>query len=168
MTRFDVSANGEKMLFGQARTLVRSLPTTQPLQAGRGRSEAGRHGGATSIRAPSGSRCTTRFGGSQRDFFYDPGFTAWTSRAAEKRYEPYSSTSAHRGDLNYLFQEMLGDLSVGHLYVGRRRFAGADAVQGGLLGADYAIENGRYRFAKHLQRRELEPGSCVRRSRSRA
>ncbi len=30
-------------------------------------------------------------------------------------------------------------------------------MKGGLLGADYAVENGRYRFAADLQRRKLEP-----------
>jgi tricorn protease len=51
--------------------------------------------------------------------------------------------------LNYLFREMLGELSVGHLFV----FGGDIAnepkrVRGGLLGADYKLENGRYRFAR--------------------
>ena len=53
----------------------------------------------------------------------------------------------------------------------RRRFAGrAEAVPGGLLGADYAVENGRYRFKKvfgglnwtpELRAPLAEPGSEV-------
>ena len=44
---------------------------------------------------------------------------------------------------------MLGELSLGHVYIARRRPAGGrSASRGGLLGADYAIENGRYRFAR--------------------
>ena len=54
----------------------------------------------------------------------------------------------HRADLNYLFQEMLGELSVGHLYVGGGDVPDPRRVAGGLLGADYKIENGRYRFRK--------------------
>jgi len=50
--------------------------------------------------------------------------------------------------LNYLFQEMLGELSVGHLYVQGGDRPDAKRVRGGLLGADLKVENGRYRFAR--------------------
>src|SRR4029077_8841247 len=44
----------------------------------------------------------------------------------------------------------LSELSVGHSYITNRGdpFAETKTVPGGLLGADYAIENGRYRFRK--------------------
>jgi tricorn protease len=54
----------------------------------------------------------------------------------------------HRADLNYLFNEMLGNLTVQHLYVAGGDSARPAVVAGGLLGADYSIENGRYRFKK--------------------
>ncbi len=84
----------------------------------------------------------------ERDFFYDPGFHGLDLAAAEKKYEPYLAAVAHRADLNYVFSEMLGELSVGHLYVGGGAFPPVKSVPGGLLGADYSVENGRYRFAK--------------------
>jgi tricorn protease len=43
---------------------------------------------------------------------------------------------------------MLGELSVGHLYVSGGDTPQPDRVRGGLLGADYKIENGRYRIAR--------------------
>ena len=43
---------------------------------------------------------------------------------------------------------MLGELTVGHLYVGGGDAPEAKRVPGGLLGADFSIENGRYRFAR--------------------
>ena len=43
---------------------------------------------------------------------------------------------------------MLGELSVGHLYVGGGASRELKRLKGGLLGADYTIENGRYRFAR--------------------
>ncbi len=49
--------------------------------------------------------------------------------------------------MNYLFREMLGELSVGHLFVAGGAHPELKRVPGGLLGADYRIENGRYRFA---------------------
>ncbi len=84
----------------------------------------------------------------ERDFFYDPGAHGLDLKAAEKKYEPYLEGVAHRQDLNYLFSEMLGELSVGHLYVGGGALPQPKRVSGGLLGCDYRIENGRYRFAR--------------------
>jgi tricorn protease len=84
----------------------------------------------------------------ERDFFYDPNYHGLNLAAAEKRYAPYLDGLASRADLNYLFSEMLGELSVGHLYVGGGSSPEVRRVRGGLLGADFTIENGRYRFAR--------------------
>jgi len=84
----------------------------------------------------------------ERDFFYDPGHHGLDLKAAEKKYEPYLERLGSRADLNYLFNEMLGEISVGHLYVGGGAQPEVRRVRGGLLGADYKIENGRYRFAR--------------------
>jgi tricorn protease len=48
----------------------------------------------------------------ERDFFYDPGYHGLDLAAAEKKYEPYLESVASRADLNYLFQDMLGELTV--------------------------------------------------------
>jgi len=50
--------------------------------------------------------------------------------------------------LNYLFSEMLGELTVGHLFAGGGDVPDVKRVQTGLLGADYKLENGRYRFVR--------------------
>lgn len=84
----------------------------------------------------------------QRDFFYDPGLHGVDLAKFSARYEPFLAGIAHREDLNHLFREMLGELSVGHLYVGGGAMPETRNVGGGLLGADYSVENGRYRFAK--------------------
>jgi len=84
----------------------------------------------------------------ERDFFYDPNTHGLNLKAAEEKYLPYAENVASREDLNYLFAEMLGDLSVGHLFVGGGAYPEVKKVPGGLLGADYKIENGRYRFAR--------------------
>ena len=56
---------------------------------------------------------------------------------------------AIRSDLNRVLQWMSSELSVGHHNVGGGDGPPTrDAVPGGLLGADYSIENGRYRFKK--------------------
>ena len=53
----------------------------------------------------------------ERDFLYDPGFHGLDLQKAEKHYRPFVDQVASRRDLNYLFQEMLSDLSLGHVYV---------------------------------------------------
>jgi tricorn protease len=83
----------------------------------------------------------------ERDFFYDPGYHGLDLKAAEKLYEPWLERIASRDDLNYLFEEMLGELTVGHVFVAGPR-DDEKHVQTGLLGADYTVENGRYRFAR--------------------
>jgi tricorn protease len=83
----------------------------------------------------------------EREFFYDPHLHGLDLEKAQKRYAPFLEAVASRTDLNYLFAEMLGEMTVGHLGVGGGDIPRADRVPTGLLGADYIIENGRYRFA---------------------
>jgi tricorn protease len=84
----------------------------------------------------------------EREFFYDPKAHGFDLAAAEKRYAPYLENIVSRRDLNYLFAEMLGGIEVGHLGVGGGDMPAVRRVPTGLLGADYAVENGRYRFAR--------------------
>ncbi len=84
----------------------------------------------------------------ERDFFYDPNHHGLDLAAAERRYAPYLEGLASRADLNYLFEEMLGELTVGHMFIGGGDIPKPKEVPGGLLGADYAVENGRYRFKR--------------------
>ena len=84
----------------------------------------------------------------ERSFFYDPHYHGVNTVSEEAKFKPYLDQVGSRSDLNYLFQEMLGDFSIGHL----RGFGGSiphpNRVPGGLLGADYEIVNGRYRIKR--------------------
>jgi tricorn protease len=84
----------------------------------------------------------------ERDFFYDPNHHGLDLEATSSKYATYVDSLAHRADLNYLFQEVFGELTVGHLYVSGGDIPNPNRIAGGLLGCDYAIENGRYRFGK--------------------
>ncbi len=84
----------------------------------------------------------------ERDFLYDPGLHGLNLEAAKKKYEPYLENIASRQDLNYLFTEMLGEITVGHMFVGGGDVPEPKRVKTGLLGADYSVENGRYRFTR--------------------
>ncbi|MFN3649193.1 MAG: PDZ domain-containing protein [Armatimonadota bacterium] len=93
----------------------------------------------------------------QRDFFYDPNHHGLDLKATSARYEPYLENLATRADLNYLFREMLGELTVGHLYVSGGATPEVQRVPGGLLGADYTVENGRYRFSRIYEGENWDP-----------
>ncbi len=84
-----------------------------------------------------------------RDYFYAPNMHGVDWTAMKRKYEPLLADVATRSDLNRVLQWMSSELTVGHHRVG-----GGDTpespspVPGGLLGADYEIANGRYRFKK--------------------
>jgi len=84
-----------------------------------------------------------------RDYFYDPNMHGADWPAMKEKYAIFLPHLAHREDLNDVLRWMSSELSVGHHRVG-----GGDTlwetedIEGGLLGADYEIHEGRYRFAK--------------------
>jgi len=84
-----------------------------------------------------------------RDFFYDPNFHGADWKAMKAKYAAFLPDLACRADLNRLIQWMCSELAVGHHRLSGGDFPASPArVPGGLLGADYAVENGRYRFRK--------------------
>ena len=93
----------------------------------------------------------------ERSYFYDPNFHGAPTASDERRYEPYVASIASRADLNYVFQDMLGEFSVGHLRGNGGAIPRARHVPGGLLGADYAIRNNRYCLTKIYSGGEFNP-----------
>ena len=84
----------------------------------------------------------------ERDFFYDPGMHGLDLDAIREKYEPYLAHIASRQDLEYLFEEMLSNLTVSHLAITGGDHPDTQGTETGLLGADYVAEHGRYRFAR--------------------
>lgn len=84
-----------------------------------------------------------------RDFFYDPNMHGCDWQAMKAKYEKFLPELSCRDDLNRVIMWMCSELAVGH-----HRGGGGDTpyerktIQVGLLGADYEIANGRYRFKK--------------------
>jgi len=84
-----------------------------------------------------------------RDYFYAPNMHGVDWKAMRQKYSVFLPHLATRNDLNRVMQWMFSELSVGHHRVGGGDFLyQPKSVPGGLLGADYSIENGRYRFKK--------------------
>jgi len=71
-----------------------------------------------------------------RDFFFDPNMHGVDWAAIRARYEPLVAHVNHRNDLTYIIGEMIGELNVGHAYVGGGDRPTADRIQLGLLGAE--------------------------------
>ena len=84
----------------------------------------------------------------ERDYLYASNYHGLDIDATEKQYGAYLPGIVSREDLNYLFREMLGKLSIGHMFIEGGDIPKVPPLPVGLLGADYTIENGRYRFAK--------------------
>ncbi len=81
----------------------------------------------------------------EREFFYDPHYHGLDLKKISAKYEPYLSGLGSRSDLTYLQHEMLGELTVGHMFI-QAPNRNQDAPKTGLLGADYSIEHDRYKF----------------------
>jgi tricorn protease len=77
----------------------------------------------------------------------------------KKKYASYLDGIASREELTYLFQECLGEMTVGHMFVGGGEAPEPKKVKGGLLGADYSLENGRYKIARVYDGENWNPGT---------
>jgi tricorn protease len=150
ITQLYFSANGEKVLFRQG------PPPTGPWiiagtvaapKAGEGTLNLGEMEVYVDPRA-EWNQMYREVWRIQRDFLYDPNHHGLNIPATEKKYSAYLAGVGGRGDLNYLFVEMLGEVTIGHMFIGGGDIPKPRQVKGGLLGADYKVENGRYRFAR--------------------
>jgi tricorn protease len=143
---FDVSRDGEKILYQQkAAWAIAALST--PIKPGEGVLATGDIQVATDPRAEWQDMYHEAFR-LQRAFFYDPSYHGLDLAATERFYARYIDGLGGRPDLDYLLKEALGNLTVGHLFVFSAGAGPGKAPANGLLGADYAADQGRWRFAK--------------------
>jgi len=144
---FILTADKKKMLiFSQ--NMIAIVPSAGKPQPGQGRLNVD----AVEIRVNPQAEWRQMFDEAwriNRDYFYDPGMHGADWKAMKAKYAGFLPDIPCRADLNRLIQWMCSELAVGH-----HRVAGGDfpnqpkRVPGGLLGADYAVENGRYRIVK--------------------
>jgi len=84
----------------------------------------------------------------QRDYLYVPNMHGANWPRMKEMYGAMLPYVAHRADLNYLLDNMGAEIAIGHSYVRGGAMPEVPANPGGLLGADFAIEGGRYKIAK--------------------
>jgi tricorn protease len=169
-TQFAVSHDGEKMLYRQGQDKWFLTAAGAPPKPGEGAIKLEDLEVRVEPRAEWKQiyRETWRL---QRDFLYDPNAHGLDLAATEKKYAPYLDGLGSRHDLSVLMEEMLGELCLGHVYVaGGDMAAEPKDLKTGLLGADYAVEGDRYKFAKiyrgegwnpDLRAPLLQPGAGV-------
>jgi tricorn protease len=168
VTVFALSDNGEKMLYKQGDNWFINDAGKAP-EPGKGQLNTA----ALEVRVSPRDEWSQMYHEVwriERDFFYDPSYHGYDIAAAEKRFEVYLPGIASRADLSYLFREMLSYIAVGHMFIRGGTQPETPHISVGLLGADYTIENNRYRFAKilsgenwnpHLQAPLTQPGVNV-------
>jgi tricorn protease len=84
-----------------------------------------------------------------RDFFYAPNYHGFDWNAVWKKYEPFLDHAATRSDVGRITAAMASELRVGHSFSGRGESIDKPPNVGiGLLGADFEVTDGRYRFKK--------------------
>ncbi len=93
-----------------------------------------------------------------RDFVYDPNLHGVDWKAMKQKYEELLPYCKHRFDLTYIIGEMIGELNVGHAYVGGGDMPKVEPVAIGLLGAEfeYDKQSGFYKIAKIFKGRNWE------------
>jgi tricorn protease len=149
---FDITANGKKMLVRAGRDYsVIELPSAK-IEL---KPESKLDFSGLEVRLDRRAEWTQIFNESwrqMRDFFYAPNMhgTDWPAqRAKYGALVPYVST---RNDLTYLIGEMIGELHIGHTYVGGGDRNEAPRIKTGLLGAEVSRDpvSRAYRIDKIL------------------
>ena len=84
----------------------------------------------------------------QRDYLYVPNMHGTDWPRMKEMYGALLPYVMHRADLNYLMDNMGAEIAIGHSYVRGGDMPAVPSSPGGLLGADFAIDNGRYKITR--------------------
>ena len=167
---YDVSADGRKLVyrtptpggFGQPQAVPPPTPSLFLVDADRDPPAAGK--GRLNVRLRMYLDPRQEFQQifnegwrNQRDYLYVTNMhgSDWPRmKAMYGQFLPYVN---HRADLNYLLDIMGAEIAIGHSYVRGGDMPEVPQVQGGVLGADFAIENGRYRVTRIYDNESWNP-----------
>jgi len=93
-----------------------------------------------------------------RDFFYDPNMHGVNWESIYQKYEPLVKHVNNRNDLNYIIGEMVGELNIGHAYVGGGDKPEPQRIKTGLLGARLSKDaSGYFKIDKILAGENWDP-----------
>jgi tricorn protease len=88
-----------------------------------------------------------------RDFFYSPNMNGVDWKAQGDKYEELVKYVNQRNDLTYIIGELIGELNIGHAYVGGGERPQPERIKTGLLGAEISKDkaSGYFRIDKILK-----------------
>ena len=154
VTSFAVSANGEKVLYKQGQGWFIAGTGAAP-KAGEGTLNIGAMEVHVDPRV-EWNQMYREVWRIQRDFLYDPGHHGLDLAAAQKKYEPYLKGLGGRADLNYLFDEMLGEITIGHMFIRGGDVPAAAEGKGWSAGSGLQDRKRTLPIRAGFQRRKLE------------
>jgi tricorn protease len=93
----------------------------------------------------------------QRDYLYVPNTHGSDWPKMREMYGQLLPYVNHRADLNYLLDNMGAEIAIGHSYVRGGDMPDLPSSPGGLLGADFTIENDRYKIARIYDNESWNP-----------
>jgi tricorn protease len=93
----------------------------------------------------------------QRDYLYVPNMHGSDWPKMKDMYGALLPSVNHRADLNYLLDNMGSEIAIGHSYVRGGDMPDVPQSPGGLLGADFAIESGRYKITRIYDNESWNP-----------
>ncbi len=154
---FDISADGKKLLYRAEKSLGIVETSKDNAKVGDG---ALKLDGLEARVEPAAEweemfRDTWRI---MRDFFYDEKLHGADWPAIYEKYHAWLPSVHHRSELSYLNALMLAEVASGHVRTGGGDMPETPVVQVGLLGADFAIEDGEFRIARILHGENWNPG----------
>jgi tricorn protease len=145
---YEVSSDGKKLLYRLKEAWAMGSAGAKTLTPGEGKIKVE----AIEVRAEPRAEWAQIFNEAwriNRDFFYDPGMHGADWNKMRAKYAQFLPELSSRADLNRLVQWLCSELGVGHHRGGGGDFfTEGKPVPGGLLGADYEVSEGRYRFKK--------------------
>jgi len=94
----------------------------------------------------------------ERDYFYDPNMHGRDWEGVYERYAPLVPHVRHRADLTYILDQMNGEMSVGHSFVGGGDYPDVKSTPTGLLGADLALSEDRWQITRIYTTESWNPG----------
>jgi len=87
----------------------------------------------------------------QRDFFYDPNMHGVDWEQMRERYGALVDDAATRSDVNFIIGELIAELNASHTYRGGGDIETPARRGVGLLGVDWALDDGAYRIADIIE-----------------
>jgi tricorn protease len=93
----------------------------------------------------------------QRDYLYVPNQHGADWPKMKEMYGQLLSYVNHRADLNYLLDMMGSEIAIGHSFVRGGDMPALPPSPGGLLGADFTVDNGRYKITRIYDNESWNP-----------